>query len=184
MLPVLLTAGALAAGGCGSDDGAGGETPGNGADRAFTAQMIPHHESAIEMAEVARERGESSFIRELADDIVSAQEAEISMLREEAESLEEAGVAEGSLGVEDDMMGMGGDSAALEGADPFDRTFIEMMIPHHEGAVAMARAELERGQDPELKALAEKIIEGQEREIVAMREHLRDDGGADGERTH
>lgn len=43
----------------------------------------------------------------------------------------------------------------------------------------MARAELEQGRDPELRALAVDIIEGQEREIVAMRVHLGDGGAAD-----
>ena len=76
------------------------------------------------------------------------------------------------------MMGMDADPAMLADADPFDAEFIDMMVPHHEGAVAMAKAELIRGADPELKALAQDIIDAQQREISEMRRHVR--GGADG----
>jgi uncharacterized protein (DUF305 family) len=171
---------ALAAAGCGSDDSepaAGG----NEVDRAFAKAMIPHHESAVEMAEIAQERGESQFVRKLADDIVGTQNAEIETLRAQDAELEQAGVVAGDLGVEEHEMGMEGDPSMLRSAEAFDREFIDMMIPHHEGAIHMARAELEKGADPELKALAEDIIEAQQREITEMREHIgggTDDGGS------
>jgi hypothetical protein len=63
-----------------------------------------------------------------------------------------------------DMAGM------LEGKSgaAFDKAFLEAMIPHHEGAVAMAEAALESAGHDELKAMARDIIESQRREIRQM----------------
>ena len=180
MLIALGAALSLAVSACGSDDSdnASAAAPGNGADRAFVAAMIPHHESAVQMAEIAQTRGESKFVKDLADDIVRTQTTEIQTLREQDGELARAGIARGDLGLSHDMMGMGDDPAMLTDADPFDAEFIDMMVPHHEGAVAMAKAELLRGVDPELKALAQDIIDAQQREISEMRRHV--NGGGDG----
>jgi uncharacterized protein (DUF305 family) len=174
LLPALLAGAVLLFAACGDDDDNGsGSSGGNSTDRAFVAEMIPHHESAIEMAEIAQKRGESDFVKKLADDIVRTQKAEISQLQREDEALETAGIKVGSLGMGHDMMGMDGDTKMLETADPFDPEFLKMMVPHHEGAVEMAKIELEKGKDPELRKIAQAIIDAQEREIREMNEQLK-----------
>jgi uncharacterized protein (DUF305 family) len=169
-----ITAGLiLAIAGCSDESGGGSPNgSGNGVDRAFAAAMILHHESAVEMAEIAQERGESRFVKQLADDIVGTQNIEIDTLRAQDAELEQAGIEVGELGMDHDMMGMDEDPSVLRAAEPFDRTFIDLMIPHHEGAIAMAEVELDKGADPELRALAEQIIDAQEREIAVMKEHI------------
>jgi uncharacterized protein (DUF305 family) len=182
ILLALAAVGALIVAGCGDDpktDNGSSSAAGSGIDRAFVADMIPHHQSAIEMAKVAQERGESAFVKQLAEDIIKTQTKEIATLRREDEGLDTAGVEVGSLGVPEQMKGMDGDAAALKKADPFDRAFMEMMITHHEAAIEMAKVELKKGKDPELKALAQEIIDAQEREIAEMRKQLAASGASD-----
>lgn len=180
IIPALAVAGALFSAGCGdsdnSDDSASQAAGGNPVDRAFVADMIPHHESAVQEAQIAQRRGSSEFVKQLADDIVKTQNAEISTLRAADQRLKNAGVEQGSLGVPEHMMGMDDDPASLKTAKPFDAAFIRMMIPHHEGAITMAKAEIQKGKDTELKKLADQIIKAQQREIGEMREHLGEEG--------
>jgi uncharacterized protein (DUF305 family) len=178
-LAALAAATALAVAGCGSDSDPATirSAAGTGVDRAFVAAMIPHHESAVEMAEVAQQRGESAFVKKLAEDIIRTQKAEIATMRREDAALAKSGVEKGDLGVPEHMMGMDQDMSKLESAKPFDPAFLGMMIPHHEGALAMAEAELAKGSDPELKQLAKDIITAQDREIREMRAQGGDDSG-------
>jgi uncharacterized protein (DUF305 family) len=69
----------------------------------------------------------------------------------------------------DAEMGMDMDPSDLRASAPFDRAFIDMMIPHHEGAVTMARRLLAEGEHPELRRMGESIIASQGREIERMR---------------
>lgn len=162
LLALFVVAGALGA--CGSD-GEDSESSADAqeADREFIAGMVPHHESAIDMAEVAQEQGENPEVRRLADDIVSAQEAEIADLRAAHERIFGEPLAD-----QDEMSGMEADVDALRGAKPFDREFIDMMIPHHQEAILMARTELAEGEDPELQEIATAVIDAQSREIDEM----------------
>lgn len=59
--------------------------------------------------------------------------------------------------------------AAAPAAAQFDRQFIDMMVPHHEQGIMMAKMALDRAQHAELKTMAQKIIEDQQRDITAMK---------------
>ena len=60
----------------------------------------------------------------------------------------------------------------MEPTGDADKDFAMMMIPHHQGAIDMAKAELEHGDDPQMRALAETVIEAQEKEIAELKEWL------------
>lgn len=150
---------------------------GSGVDRAFAAEMIPHHVSAVAMARIALDRGQSAFVKQLAARIISTQQAELVRLRAADASLAKAGVKTGDLGVAHSMMGMDDDPAQLKTASPFDAAFLAMMIPHHQGALVMAKAELARGASTPLRALATAIIAGQTKEIAQMRAHAHTGSG-------
>jgi uncharacterized protein (DUF305 family) len=77
--------------------------------------------------------------------------------------------AQASMDANQKMMA---DMQAMEPSGDADKDFVLMMIPHHQGAIDMAKLELQYGKDPELKAMAEKIIADQEKEIAAMHDWL------------
>lgn len=149
-------------------------------DGAFARQMQAHHSMAIQMAMMATEEGEHKAVRSTARNIVKRQRHEIDRLMRIAERRDIAPSAtHGNTQTVDDLAtlgltrrkaGMHTDMSGLHGADPFDRKFIEMMVPHHEGALRMARAELKRGRVGDLRAIARSILEGQTEEIAQMNE--------------
>ena len=146
-------------------------------DRAFIDAMIPHHRDAIEMAAAAKERGLSQpDLEKIASDIIGSQQREIDQMLEWRQSWygsRELGPIEPDvLGVAESELGMEHGSAdEVAGAVDVDATFAQMMIPHHEGAVAMAKAAEDRAQHEEIEDLAAAIIAAQEREIEIMEKH-------------
>lgn len=155
-----------------SGDGAGGGSIPNDADGAFITGMVAHHKSALEMAAIAVEQAEHSEVRELAEEIMRAQNREIDALnsahrRIYGEPVPASAMQHGAL-AGDAPIGSPEDLKSLRNARPFDRTFIAMMVEHHRGAVRMAEAEVDRGGDPEMRRLADRIIATQSREIDQM----------------
>lgn len=145
----------------------------NDSDVAFAQEMIPHHGQAVEMATLAAGRTENPAILDIAERIRTAQDPEIEQMRswladwdsEEMPS-EMEGMDHGPSGMmTDDEMATLMDASGTE----FDQLFVEMMIRHHEGAIAMAQSLLAEGTDPDVRSLAEAIIAAQTAEIDEMR---------------
>jgi len=143
----------------------------NNADVMFTAMMIPHHEQAVEMADmVLAKDGIDERVVTLATEIKAAQGPEIDLM---TTWLDGWGVdTAGGLGGMDHGDGMmsGSDMSDLDAAngDDASRLFLEQMIVHHEGAIDMAEIEINEGQNADAVALAQKIIDAQTAEIAVM----------------
>lgn len=139
-----------------------------GTDLIFAEMMIPHHEQAIEMSELALKLSQDPEVLALAQEILDAQAPEIEQMK-----------TWGSLNLEahagHTMMGMltPAQMSALAAAtgSAFDRLFLEGMIVHHEGAIQMAQMVIQ-SPNAEARKLGEQIVVSQAAEIKLMQKML------------
>jgi uncharacterized protein (DUF305 family) len=151
-------------------------------DTHFIEQMIPHHEDAITMANLALEKSADQNIRQLATNIIASQGEEINKMQQWYQSWfgkavpEDTQTMAGHMMQTGDMhMGMMGDQTdinRLTQANDFDRLFLEQMIPHHQMAVMMASMLQAATNREEMSQLAADIIRDQNAEIDLMRSWL------------
>lgn len=133
----------------------------------FAEMMIPHHEQAIEMSNLALMNSQDPEILKLAQEIKDAQAPEIEQMKSwGASSMAHAGHMMDGMLSEDEI----NELSAAKGSD-FDRQFLEGMIKHHEGAIDMATMVTD-SKNAEVAALAKVIIETQRAEISLMKNLL------------
>jgi len=138
-------------------------------DERFIDAMVPHHQGAIDMANVALENAEHPEIQQLAQNVISTQEAEIDELK--AIKQREYGTSEVPTETspeERKTMGVMAAPKELANEQPFDKAFIDAMIPHHQSAIDMAQVAYEETGDAEIKELALGIVTAQQQEIEQM----------------
>lgn len=174
VLAALAVAVVVAACGSSTSTSTSGKDKGTPAEQAFLVAMVPHHESAVEMAKLARQRAMHPQVKQLANNIVTAQNTEIKQMnaihmRLFGTKLEPDAEAATAMGMSMDEAGMSMDPEELRTATPFDRAFIDMMIPHHQGAIRMARAAGKETNDAETRKLQAGIIAAQTSEIAQMK---------------
>ena len=160
----------------------------NDADVAFATGMIPHHEQALEMADLVAGKSVSNDVAMLADEIRAAQGPEISEMQG---FLTEWGTTADPHAGHGGSSGDGSSSAhsghgmmtkddlkmlAAATGPAFEQMWVTMMIAHHEGAVMMAREVLTAGKEPRVQALAQTVIASQTAEIAQMRALLTTSG--------
>lgn len=169
--PSLAVASALAsvlafvAAACGRDDDSPGPVDGNGVDRAFVSEMIPHHRSALKLAGLARRRTGRTEIQRLAGATIATQRAELVNLRRIARQLAAAGIRPRPLGLPAHEMGGDPDTRRLRRRRPFDRAYIDATIRHDQAAIRMARAVITDGRNPDIRDVAAAIIDAKASEI-------------------
>ncbi len=149
-------------------------------DLRFLDGMILHHQGAIAMAEAVLQNSQRSEMKQLAEAVTVAQQGEIDQMQQWRQAwYPEAGT---ELVMYDAQMGhtmamtpemqttmmMDGNLGTADAE--FDLRFINAMIPHHEGALAMAEQVLEKSDRPELRQVAQKILDTQQAEINQMQQ--------------
>lgn len=152
-------------------------------DQQFIDMMAPHHQMAVQMAQVAQMRGEHVEIKTLAGDIITSQSSELTQMQgwrkvwfgsDQTPPMDKmpmlAGMPDSDMTAMAQMMD---DMKALQTANPFDKAFLQAMIPHHQSAVDAAKIAQEKGDHAELKTLAGAIIAGQAKEITQMQGWLK-----------
>ena len=148
----------------------------NDADTAFAQGMIPHHEQAIEMADMALDPQTAAGpkIVALAKAIKAAQDPEIATMKGwltawgrdtsgAMAGMNHSGGAMPGMMTAADMTGLGKAKAA-----EFDKSWETMMIAHHKGAIDMANIVIKDGKSADAKKLAGAVIKGQQAEIDQM----------------
>ena len=158
-------------------------------DHDFIAMMIPHHQGAIDMAEAELLYGHDEKLVRIAQEIVVEQLQEIAAMRlaigEPASPTWVTNGAHDASAAPSHQANPNGDAVflsrsnaamdkmmadmAVKPTGEVDHDFVAMMVPHHQGAIDMARAELQYGQTPQLKTIAQEIVVDQQQEITLMR---------------
>ena len=136
-------------------------------DQHFIENMVPHHQAAVNMSNIALTRAEHPEVKYLAKNIKKSQSREISEMRYWYKKWYGKDVPRSSM-MNKEMKKMV-NLSRLESAKPFDKEFIRQMVPHHQMAVTMARMALKNAKHPEIRTLAHSIIKSQSVEITEMR---------------
>lgn len=165
-------------------------------DRDFVGMMAPHHQGAIDMAQAELRYGQNEQLRRIAQEIVVEQLQEIAAMRvavgdqvspyEKMLAASAPAIAPDSgpsppaqpspakteapfLQDNDIAMTKMMNDMAVKPSGNIDRDFVAMMVPHHQGAIDMAQAELRYGDNAQLRRISQEIIVDQMQEITLMR---------------
>lgn len=146
-------------------------------DLDFVQGMVPHHQGAIDMAKAVLQYGKDPEVKALAEGVIKAQEGEIAFIKDWLGRTEQNAlvVAPDSVKANEQAMAAMTDMAAPYSGDA-DTDFLKSMIPHHQGAIGMAKVALQFAKDPEVLKLAQDIITAQEGEIKVMTDWLTKNG--------
>jgi len=143
-------------------------------DLQFIDTMSAHHQSAIEMAEMAVKKTQNSELKAFAQKILADQKKEIAQMKEWRDKWYAGKPMAMNMempGMNDSMKMMMGDGMkkmeAMSGRE-YDSMFLDMMTSHHAGAVTMAKEALTKAEKPEIQTLANLIIKAQDAEIKMM----------------
>jgi len=140
-------------------------------DLMYAQMMIPHHEQAVKMSELAVTRTTNPQVLKIANKIKTAQGPEIAVMAAWLGS--KAADMHAGHGMAMDGMLSGEEFAQLENSvdAKFDQLFVSGMIAHHEGAIEMTQSIL-KSENPIVKTFGEKVVRDQTAEIAELKKIL------------
>lgn len=139
-------------------------------DHDFAHMMIEHHKGAIDMSKAVLQSGDDAKIRSIAEKSIAKQQKEIDQLSTHTKKEATTGTSQSTAGKElmatmDDTME---EMKKIEYSGDADHDYAHLLIQHHKDAIEMAKVEVQHGKDAQLKAMAQKMIEDQTKEISEL----------------
>jgi uncharacterized protein (DUF305 family) len=145
-------------------------TTGN-ADNDYAALMKIHHMGAVEMAQLELVNGTDPQVKSMAQKMLDAQQQEIATLNSFLSGHSAHGG--GDAFYKTVMAGMNGMKMDMDHGGSVDRQFVQMMIPHHQGAIDMSNTYIKAGgHEEQMKTMASRIIADQQKEIRELQAWL------------
>lgn len=139
-------------------------------DLQFIDSLTKHHQMAVEMAKAGEKKFEHQPLKAAAKKIIVDQTKEIAQLRQWRDQWYPGAAAAENMQMPGMSKSMNMDMSHMQtmSGNALDLMFIDMMIQHHQGALAMGQDALAKAEHQELKDLAKKIIDAQKKEIDQM----------------
>lgn len=141
-------------------------------DIDFANMMIEHHQSGIDMAKVEQTAGKNEALKTKAQEIIGKQQKEQQDLRDFVKTYKPSGMKHGEGELQKSMSEMKSKMQSMKMSGNVDKDFATMMISHHEDGIKMAKMQLQHGMSPDLKQMAKKGIEEQQKDIKDLKTNL------------
>ena len=141
-------------------------------DVDFANMMVEHHQSALDMAQVEVSQGKDETMKAKAQEILTKQKKEQQELRDFVQSYKPSGMKHGEGELQKSMTKMMDKMKSMQMSGDIDKDFATMMSSHHQDGIDMAKMELKNGMSAELKKMAQKSIDDQQKDIKEFQQRL------------
>ena len=141
-------------------------------DKDFASMLIEHHQGAIDMSKIEVAQGSDEKMKAMAQTTITKQTVEQKKLRDMLNNMKSSSMKMGEGEMQKSMAGMQSKMSGMQMTGNVDKDFAMMMSSHHEDGIAMSKLELKNGMNAELKQMAKKGIDDQQKEIKEFKDWL------------